>query len=432
VRKGQSVVLAFFFILIIALLLLIPFLFYYSSATQTKQIDATAYENYQYLKQLQLEQIESGHPTIIYNGYGFIVNYTGIQGLATPLNNLTIDGILYYNSTYNTWINITPLVVYIFNGSKLVGVVGHKVPQPISSIETTYEVTYPLVIGIPGYLTVVQFPPYIEGKPIILDTVIGNGSTYYPGNLFYLTTSGKIGVITPLPHNTSFQYTFNILTDENLLGSPQTVVQFTPLNTYAENPSLASPLTGLGGYVVTEIPYTSLQLSQYKTLVITLVYEVNGNLEPNNGYYFGAPGVVIYPNTLTKGEPDNGITPVCVFDPLAGAPGYGPGIYGLSSSGIAIPLYGLTSYSYGLIQITLENTPTGVAVMNVTQISPETNYFGIYSSNHFVYNITYTSGSPGIPLLFLPLMSWNLMQYIGIRLVGFNISVLYFGYQFYG
>lgn len=449
-RKGQSVVLAFFFIFIIALLLLIPFLFYYSSATQIKEIDAMAYENYQYLKQLQLEQIESGHPTIIYNGYGLIVNYTALQGLATPLNNLTIAGILYYNSTYNAWINITPLAVYMFKGTKLVGVIGHEysfqqgmisfIPSTNVHIlesytNTTYEVTYPLVIGIPGYVTVVQLPPYIEGKPIILDTVIGNGSTYYPGNLFYLTPNGKIGVITKIPHSTPFQYTFNILTDENSQGSPQTVVQFTPSNAYAESPSLASPLTGLGGYAVTKIPYTSQQLSQYNTLVITLVYDVNGNLEPNNGYYYGVPGVVIYPNTLSPGEPDNNVKPVAVFDPLAGGLDYGPGIYLSNPSGVSVPFlsqqYEIIPYSYGLIQITLENTPQGVEVVNVTQISPETNYFGIYSSNHFVYNITYNMAQsmPPFPVI-LPL-NWNSMQYIGIRLVGFNISVLYFTYQFY-
>ena len=426
-RKGQSVVLAFFFVFIIVLLLLIPFLFYYSSATQTKQIDATAYENYQYLKQLQLEQIESGHPTIIYNGYGLIINYTALQGLAIPLSNLTIAGILYYNSTYNAWINITPLVVYIFNGAKLVGIVAQKyssvkVFKPEVYTETTYKVTYPLVIGIPGYVTVVQFPSYIEGKPIILDTVVGNGSTYFPGNLFYLTPSGKIGIITPLPHNTSFQYTFSILTNEGLTGSSQSIVQFTPLNSYSESPSLA---TSTGGYAIVKIPYTSEELPQYNTLVITLVYAINGNLNPNNGNNYGLPGLVLYNSTLSAGEPDNNDMPVYVINPMLDA-----GIYQLNKQGGEKQLYALTPYSYGLLQVTLKEGPKGnIQVWNVTEISPEPNYYSIYSTSNSVYFYNYSVYLTP-PLVCLGI-SWNSIQYIGIRLVGFNISVLYFAYQFY-
>jgi len=425
VRKGQSVVLAFVLVFIIALLLLIPFFLYYFSASQTKQIYGIAYENYQYLKQLQLEQIESGHPEIIYNGYGLIVNYTIVQGLVTPLNNLTIGGILYYNSTYNAWINVTPLAVYIFSGAKLVGVIGHlyssiKVSSPEVYTERTYEVTYPLVIGIPGYITVVQLPSYIEGKPIILDTVIGNGSTYYPGNLFYLTPNGKLGIITPIPHDTSFQYTFNILTNESLTGSPEQVVHLTPLNNYSESPSLA---TSTGGYAVVEIP-SSLP-SQYNTLVITLVYAVNGNLNPNSGNYYGLPGLVIYNSTLKAGEPDNNDMPVYVINPMLDA-----GIYKLNEQGGKTQLYALTPYSYGLIQVTLKQGPNGyIQVWNVTEISPEPNYYSVYSTSNYVYFYNYsvylTSQSVCLGI------NWNSMQYIGIRLVGFNISVLYFTYQFY-
>lgn len=117
------------------------------SSLSYKQVSSAVFNNYVYLKNLQIRQVTNGHPSIYYNGSIIILAYS--NGSFTPPANLTITEILYLTSN-NVW---------------------EEVP-----------LQYPLTIYTGKSL---QLPSYVLGKPIIIVTSLGN--------IFFLTPGSSIG-----------------------------------------------------------------------------------------------------------------------------------------------------------------------------------------------------------------------------------------------
>jgi len=146
-NKGLANVVALIMVLIVVIVIAVPFLFYFASSQNYKQVSSAIVNNYQYLKDLQIKQVITGHPAIYYNSSIIILQYT--NGTFTPPANLTITDILYLNQQ-GVWITI-PL-------------------------------NYPIVVSVGEAL---HLPSYVNGKPIIIVTSLGN--------IFFLTPGSSIG-----------------------------------------------------------------------------------------------------------------------------------------------------------------------------------------------------------------------------------------------
>ncbi|MEM0304929.1 MAG: hypothetical protein QW685_07855, partial [Saccharolobus sp.] len=94
-RKGLSNVISAIIILFIVLTVLLPFLIYYTSLSSSNVVRQQIVNNYVYLKNLQVNQVTTGHPAFYYNGSSIYVVYT--NGTFVPPSNVTIVSILYLN-----------------------------------------------------------------------------------------------------------------------------------------------------------------------------------------------------------------------------------------------------------------------------------------------------------------------------------------------
>jgi len=146
-NKGLANVVALIMVLIVVLTLVVPFLLFYASNQSSKEVSTAIVNNYQYLKNLQVKQITSGHPAIFYNS-SIVLEYT--NGTFTPPSNLTITNILYLNQQ-GIWVSISSL-------------------------------KYPIVVSTGESL---KLPSYTNGRPIIIVTSLGN--------IFFLTPGSSIG-----------------------------------------------------------------------------------------------------------------------------------------------------------------------------------------------------------------------------------------------
>ncbi|ARM76823.1 hypothetical protein [Acidianus manzaensis] len=145
-KKGLINAVAIIILLVIVIALAVPFIFYSESLQSNKEVSNVLVNNYIYLKNLQINQVTSGHPAIVYNGTYVLMVYT--NGEFVPPSNLTITEMLYFNQ--DKWTEI---------------------PE-----------NYPIVISVDKSLSL---PSYVKGDPIILVSSLGN--------IFYLTPGSEIG-----------------------------------------------------------------------------------------------------------------------------------------------------------------------------------------------------------------------------------------------
>jgi len=162
-NRGLSNAVSVLVIIILLVSLAIPLLYYLINISQANVNNALISNNYIYLKELQNKQVTTGHPSFYYSGNYIVVEYT--NGTFVPQTNVTIVGILYLNSN-GVWVNITSL-------------------------------KYPIVLSSNRAL---QLPSYVQGRPIIIVTSLGNVYFLRPGSGIgpYSSTvsSGGVEIIT--------------------------------------------------------------------------------------------------------------------------------------------------------------------------------------------------------------------------------------------
>jgi hypothetical protein len=144
-NRGLSNAVSVLVIIILLVSLAIPLLYYLINISQANVNNALVSNNYIYLQELQNKQVTTGHPSFYYSGNYIDVEYT--NGTFVPQTNVTIVGILYLNSN-GVWVNITSL-------------------------------KYPIVLS---NNQVLQLPSYVQGRPIIIVTSLGNVYFLRPGS----------------------------------------------------------------------------------------------------------------------------------------------------------------------------------------------------------------------------------------------------------
>jgi len=164
-NKGLSNTVSVFITIILLLSLAIPVLYYLMNISQANINNALISNDYIYLKELQNKQVTTGHPSFFYSGNYLYVEYT--NGTLVPRSNITIVGILYLNSN-GVWVNITDL-------------------------------KYPIVLSNNQAL---RLPSYVQGRPIIIVTSLGNVYFLQPGSAIgpYSSTVsfGGVEIITQI------------------------------------------------------------------------------------------------------------------------------------------------------------------------------------------------------------------------------------------
>ncbi len=164
---------AVFILIVLTLLIFVPVLFYLYAVHQQNVVSSSIYDNYVYLKNLQLNQVDTGHPSLYYIGPTIFILYS-TNGILVPPLNFTIVGILYLNPSTGVWCNITTFVYPI------------ALKYPIVISNKVISQGQPLPID--KHILLVCFivlPPYVQGDPIIIVTSLGN--------LFFLTPGSSIG-----------------------------------------------------------------------------------------------------------------------------------------------------------------------------------------------------------------------------------------------
>ncbi|WP_054836999.1 hypothetical protein [Metallosphaera hakonensis] len=150
-NRGLTSAIAILMLIIVVLVIAIPLITFFTNNQQAGSTKLALVNNYVYLKNLQVKQVEYGHPAIYYSNSSIEFFYT--NGTFVPQSNLTITRILYFQG--GVWLNLT------YN--------------------------YPIIVGAYKNLTL---PSYVQGKPIIIVTSLGN--------VFFLTPKSSIG-----PYSTS-------------------------------------------------------------------------------------------------------------------------------------------------------------------------------------------------------------------------------------
>lgn len=143
--RGLSDVVSVIMILVMVLIFILPLIIYIENTRQYESYLGSYTNNYLFFRHLEEKQINSGYPSLYYNGTAIISQYA--NGTFVPKYNLTIVGILYLNQT-GEWLNVTSL-------------------------------KYPITI----YKThqVILLPSVAVGKPIIIVTYYGNLLILTPG-----------------------------------------------------------------------------------------------------------------------------------------------------------------------------------------------------------------------------------------------------------
>jgi hypothetical protein len=164
-NKGLSNAVSVIIIILLLVSLAIPVLYYLINISQANVNNALISNNYIYLKGLQNKQVTTGHPSFFYSGKYIYIEYT--NGTFVPQSNVTIVDILYLNNN-GLWINITDL-------------------------------KYPIVLSSNQAL---QLPSYVQGRPIIIVTSLGNVYFLQPGSAIgpYSSTvsAGGVEIITQI------------------------------------------------------------------------------------------------------------------------------------------------------------------------------------------------------------------------------------------
>jgi hypothetical protein len=172
-NKAISSSIALLMLVIVIVVVAIPMMEYISTIQQEGVSQSALVNNYVYLKSLQSKQVEYGHPAIYYGNSSILFYYT--NGTFVPPTNITITKILYLSSS-GIWTNLTSL-------------------------------KYPLTVTT---FTNITLPPYVQGRPIIVVTSLGN--------LFFLTPMSSIG-----PYSTSGKGGFEVATQIYESSGPITV-----------------------------------------------------------------------------------------------------------------------------------------------------------------------------------------------------------------
>ncbi|BAK54451.1 hypothetical protein STK_10710 [Sulfurisphaera tokodaii str. 7] len=150
-KKALSNVISVIIVLIIILVIFVPLLIYYNSSLSSSVVSQQIVNNYIYLRNLQVNQVITGHPAFYYNGSSILVVYS--NGTFVPPSNVTITSILYLNQN-GVWQNITSL----------------KYPIKLNQSE------------------VLLLPTYVQNSPIIIVTSLGN--------IFFLQPNSSIGPVS--------------------------------------------------------------------------------------------------------------------------------------------------------------------------------------------------------------------------------------------
>ena len=222
-NRALSNVISIIILIFVILLVFIPFLYYLNNISQNNTVKTSIVNNYVYLKNLQISQVTTGHPSLYYNGSSIYAVYS--NGTFVPPSNLTIVSILYLN-TNGTWLNLT-------------------------------SIKYPLVIS-KGQ--VIRLPSYIQGRPIIIVTSLGN--------IFFLQPGSSIG-----PFATASRGGVEILTQIYTSSGPSSVSTNVTTNIYGTYKNFTTPIafSNQTGTFVTRLPqYVFYQNS--KGQIITGVF----------------------------------------------------------------------------------------------------------------------------------------------------------------
>ncbi|QXJ27485.1 putative membrane-anchored protein [Saccharolobus shibatae B12] len=221
--KALSNVISVIILIFVILLVFIPFLYYLNSTSQSNTVTSSIVNNYVYLKNLQISQVTTGHPSLYYNGSSIYAVYS--NRTFVPPSNLTIVGILYLN-TNGIWVNVT-------------------------------SINYPLVVS-KGQ--VISLPSYIQGRPIIIVTSLGN--------IFFLEPGSSIGLFA-----TASKGGVEVLTQIYISSKPLSVSTNVTTNIYGTYKNFATPIafSNQSGTFVARLPqYVFYQSS--KGQIITGVF----------------------------------------------------------------------------------------------------------------------------------------------------------------
>ncbi|ACP56167.1 hypothetical protein [Saccharolobus islandicus] len=222
-NRALSNAISIIILIFVILLVFIPFLYYLNNISQNTTVTTSIVNNYIYLKNLQISQITTGHPSLYYNGSSIYAVYS--NGTFVPTSNLTIVSILYLN-TNGIWVNVT-------------------------------SIQYPLVVS-KGQ--VIILPSYIQGRPIIIVTSLGN--------IFFLQPGSSIG-----PFATPSKGGVEILTQIYNSSGPLSVSTNVTTNIYSTYENFTTPIafSNQTGTFVARLPqYVFYQNS--KGQVITGVF----------------------------------------------------------------------------------------------------------------------------------------------------------------
>lgn len=155
--KALSSAIAILMLIVIVLAITVPMVAFFINNQSSAEAGNTLVNNYIYLKNLQVKQVEYGHPGIYYSNSSIYFAYT--NSTFVPQSNVTVTNILYFKD--GIWYNV--------------------------------PAHYPLVIGNYTNLTL---PKQVQGHPIIIVTSFGNLFFLSPeSSIGPYSTSGKGGVI---------------------------------------------------------------------------------------------------------------------------------------------------------------------------------------------------------------------------------------------
>ncbi|AEB94691.1 hypothetical protein [Metallosphaera cuprina] len=155
--KALSSAIAILMLIVIVLAITVPMAAFFINNQSSAEAGNALVNNYIYLKNLQVKQVEYGHPGIYYSNSSIYFAYT--NGTFVPQSNVTVTNILYFKD--GIWYNV--------------------------------PAHYPLVIGAYTNLTL---PKQVQGHPIIIVTSFGNLFFLSPeSSIGPYSTSGKGGVI---------------------------------------------------------------------------------------------------------------------------------------------------------------------------------------------------------------------------------------------
>ncbi|MEM0092348.1 MAG: hypothetical protein QXG62_07130, partial [Saccharolobus sp.] len=171
---------------------------YYTSLSSSNVVRQQIVNNYVYLKNLQVNQVTTGHPAFYYNGSSIYVVYT--NGTFVPPSNVTIVSILYLNQN-GIWQNVTTWQ----NGTLI---------------------KYPITLSTQQIL---PLPSYTQNRPVIITTSLGN--------IFFLAPNSSIG-----PYSTSGKGGVTILSQIYTKNGPLGVSTNVTTNIYGKIANYTTPV----------------------------------------------------------------------------------------------------------------------------------------------------------------------------------------------